>query len=173
MPASAAVAPRVATESICSLRNPFVLRTHNKPHPRFRRAALPFTSSFLLADARIAPRSGLAYKRGIDVGAGVIDADYRGPVGVVLFNFGDAALEIRRGDRIAQLILERIVLPDVVECDELPEVGARGEAGFGSTGVSSKDADASSKKQRTISPSTSGEAPDPPESGADMETDKQ
>lgn len=88
--------------------------------------------------ARIAPRSGLAYKKGIDVGAGVIDADYRGPVGVILFNFGQEDFVIQKGDRIAQLILEQIVLPDVVECKELPQIGDRGEAGFGSTGVSAQ-----------------------------------
>lgn len=106
--------------------------------------------------ARIAPRSGLAYKNGIDVGAGVIDADYRGPVGVILFNFGDKDFSIQPGDRIAQLILEQIVLPDIVECpldEELPTVGARGTAGFGSTGMSSNEETA--KKQRTISPAQS------------------
>ena len=133
--------------------------------------------------ARIAPRSGLAYKRGIDVGAGVIDADYRGPVGVVLFNFGEDDFCIRRGDRIAQLILEQIVLPDVVDVavnEELPQVGVRGEAGFGSTGVvvassneeaASEEEDPSSKKQRTISPAASGETTDAAESG-DTKTDE-
>lgn len=100
--------------------------------------------------ARIAPRSGLAYKKGIDVGAGVIDADYRGPVGVILFNHGQDDFEIKVGDRIAQLILEQIVLPDVMETNELPEMGLRGEGGFGSTGVETK-------KQRTISPANSNE----------------
>lgn len=110
--------------------------------------------------ARIAPRSGLAYKYGIDVGAGVIDADYRGPVGVILFNFGDSDFEIKHGDRIAQLILEQIVLPDVEEClGELPAVGVRGEAGFGSTGVKTSD-DNFSKKQRTITPNVSEEQDD-------------
>ena len=56
--------------------------------------------------ARIAPRSGLALKKFIDVGAGVVDADYRGEVGVVLFNHGDHDFEVNMGDRIAQLILE-------------------------------------------------------------------
>lgn len=103
--------------------------------------------------ARIAPRSGLALKRGIDTGAGVIDADYRGPVGVILFNWGKEDFEIKIGDRIAQLILEQIVLPDVVETDELPET-VRGEGGFGSTGVEeSLDEESNvNKKQRTISP---------------------
>merc|ERR1711990_784359 len=85
---------------------------------------------------RIAPRSGLAYKKGIDVGAGVIDQDYRGPVGVILFNFGDESFEIKQGDRIAQFILEKICIPEVILSDEkLPDT-IRGAAGFGSTGVS-------------------------------------
>ena len=55
-----------------------------------------------------APRSGLALKNGIDVGAGVVDYDYRGNVGVILFNFSDIDFEVKRGDRIAQLIIEKI-----------------------------------------------------------------
>jgi len=54
---------------------------------------------------RIAPRSGLAVSSFIDVGAGVVDADYRGNVGVLLFNFGSVDLVVKRGDRIAQIIL--------------------------------------------------------------------
>jgi dUTP pyrophosphatase len=84
---------------------------------------------------RIAPRSGLAWKSGIDVGAGVIDWDYRGPVGVLLFNHSDADLEIARGDRVAQLILERIELAEVREIDDL-DATHRGAAGFGSSGSS-------------------------------------
>ena len=57
--------------------------------------------------ARIAPRSGLALKRFIDVGAGVVDGDYCGEVGVVLFNHGDQDFQVKMGDRIAQLILEK------------------------------------------------------------------
>ena len=64
---------------------------------------------------RIAPRSSLAWKKHIDVGAGVIDADYRGNVGVVLFNHSDTDLEVKHGDRVAQLILERIAMLDVME----------------------------------------------------------
>ncbi|KJZ77875.1 Deoxyuridine 5'-triphosphate nucleotidohydrolase [Hirsutella minnesotensis 3608] len=82
---------------------------------------------------RIAPRSGLASKHFIDTGAGVIDADYRGQVKVLLFNHADADYEIKEGDRIAQLVLERIVTPDVVEVQELAE-SVRGAGGFGSTG---------------------------------------
>nr|BAK06601.1 predicted protein [Hordeum vulgare subsp. vulgare] len=84
--------------------------------------------------ARIAPRSGLAWKHAIDVGAGVVDADYRGPVGVVLFNHSDADFAVKPGDRVAQLVLERIATPDVAEVDDL-DATVRGDGGFGSTGV--------------------------------------
>ncbi|VYS59593.1 unnamed protein product [Arabidopsis thaliana] len=84
--------------------------------------------------ARIAPRSGLAWKHSIDVGAGVIDADYRGPVGVILFNHSDVDFEVKFGDRIAQLIIEKIVTPEVVEVEDLDDT-VRGDGGFGSTGV--------------------------------------
>ncbi|KAH8910718.1 dUTP diphosphatase [Coniochaeta sp. PMI_546] len=83
---------------------------------------------------RIAPRSGLASKNFIDTGAGVIDADYRGPVKVLLFNHSDTDFAISEGDRVAQLVLERIYTPDVVEVQELEE-SVRGAGGFGSTGV--------------------------------------
>ena len=99
--------------------------------------------------ARIAPRSGLAFKHGIDVGAGVVDADYRGPVGVILFNFGKEDFEVNKGDRIAQLILEKICMADAVLVEELDDT-KRGAAGFGSTGVQDKRA-------RIISPNKSGD----------------
>ncbi|KAJ1621391.1 dUTPase-like protein [Pavlovales sp. CCMP2436] len=83
---------------------------------------------------RVAPRSGLAWKHFIDVGAGVIDEDYRGNVGVILFNHGESNFEVNCGDRIAQLVLEQISTPEVVEVDSLDET-VRGEGGFGSTGV--------------------------------------
>jgi dUTP pyrophosphatase len=85
-------------------------------------------------DGRIAPRSGLASKHMIDTGAGVIDADYRGQVKVLLFNHGEADFEIKEGDRVAQLVLERIYTPEVVEVEELEE-SVRGAGGFGSTGL--------------------------------------
>ncbi|OQS01474.1 deoxyuridine 5'-triphosphate nucleotidohydrolase [Achlya hypogyna] len=88
--------------------------------------------------ARVAPRSGLSWKNHLDVGAGVIDEDYRGNVGVVIFNHANEDFQVKAGDRIAQLILERIIAQaDVVEVDELSET-ARGEGGFGSTGVSKR-----------------------------------
>ncbi|NWS21041.1 DUT protein, partial [Pachyramphus minor] len=82
---------------------------------------------------RVAPRSGLAAKHFIDVGAGVIDEDYRGNVGVVLFNFGKETFEVKKGDRIAQLICERIYYPELEEVEALDDTD-RGEGGFGSTG---------------------------------------
>lgn len=82
---------------------------------------------------RVAPRSGLAVNFGLDVGAGVIDSDYRGEVGVVLFNFGDQEYTVNPGMRIAQLIIEKIEVPDVYEVDDL-DATIRGSGGFGSTG---------------------------------------
>ncbi|KAL5219359.1 hypothetical protein ABZP36_020043 [Zizania latifolia] len=84
--------------------------------------------------ARIAPRSGLALKHSIDVGAGVIDADYRGPVGVILFNHSDVDFIVKPGDRIAQMIIQVIVTPEVAEVEDL-DATVRGDGGFGSTGI--------------------------------------
>ena len=85
---------------------------------------------------RVAPRSSLAVKNFIDVGAGVIDCDYRGPLGVVLFNFGDEEFVVKKGDRIAQLIITPIATPRVEVVEEL-DVTERGQGGFGSTGLGS------------------------------------
>lgn len=85
--------------------------------------------------ARIAPRSGLAIKNHISVGAGVVDADFRGEVKVVLFNHSPTEdFIVKPGDRIAQLILEVIITPPVQEVDELDDT-VRGSHGFGSTGL--------------------------------------
>lgn len=86
---------------------------------------------------RIAPRSGLAWKSFIDVGAGVIDGDYRGEVGVVLYNFSDQDFKVKYKDRIAQLILTHYVTPEIEIVDDL-DATDRGAGGYGSTGVSSK-----------------------------------
>ena len=87
---------------------------------------------------RIAPRSGLAWKNHIDVGAGVIDADYRGNVGVVLFNHSEVDLTVNKGDRVAQLVLERISMDEAAGVESLEET-ERGAGGFGSTGVAAAD----------------------------------
>ena len=83
---------------------------------------------------RVAPRSGLAVKHCINVGAGVIDPDYTGEIKVVLFNHGTEDFEIKKGDRIAQLILERCETPMIKEIGLLEET-LRGDGGFGSTGL--------------------------------------
>ena len=87
---------------------------------------------------RIAPRSGLAVKKFIDVGAGVIDSDYRGEIGVVLFNFSNDSFCINMGDRIAQIIFEKIKTPSVKETNDLGETD-RGNQGYGSSGTGTKE----------------------------------
>lgn len=82
---------------------------------------------------RVAPRSGLALKHFIHVGGGVIDRDYTGNVGVILYNFGKDEFNVTKGDRIAQFILEKIYIPTIVEVDFL-QMTERGVSGFGSTG---------------------------------------
>jgi dUTP pyrophosphatase len=82
---------------------------------------------------RIAPRSGLAVKQGIDVLAGVIDADYRGEIICLLYNTGPSIAELEAGSKICQLIVEQIITPSASWADDLEET-ARGAAGFGSTG---------------------------------------
>lgn len=85
---------------------------------------------------RIAPRSGLAVKHGLDTLAGVIDPDYTGEVKVVLQNLDPQPFVIRPGYRIAQLILEQCVAPEVIEVpSECTSLTDRGTAGFGSTGI--------------------------------------
>lgn len=83
---------------------------------------------------RVAPRSGLSFKFGIDIAAGVIDSDYRGPLGIVVVNNGTAPFEVKTGDRVAQLLLERVSTPEVEEVQQLDDT-ARGTSGFGSTGT--------------------------------------
>jgi len=82
---------------------------------------------------RVAPRSGLAVKNGLDVLAGVIDSDYRGEVGCALLNTGDEAINLPLGSRLCQLIIEQIITPNPEWANELDET-ARGAGGFGSTG---------------------------------------
>jgi len=85
--------------------------------------------------ARVAPRSGLAYKYGLDVLAGVVDSSYRGTIQVILVNHGKEDYKVNVGDRIAQLIFERIYVPYIEEESyaELTKT-ERGGGGFGSTG---------------------------------------
>lgn len=84
---------------------------------------------------RIAPRSGLAFKSGVDTLAGVIDSGYRAEVGVILLNTDKHdSFTVREGDRIAQLIIESCLTCDLIEVNELPS-SERGEDGYGSTGM--------------------------------------
>ena len=83
---------------------------------------------------RVAPRSGIASKNGIDVGAGVIDHGYQGPIGVVLFNHGSLPFEVTKGMKIAQLILEQISTLEPEWADEEIKETSRGNNGFGSSG---------------------------------------
>ncbi|HKP71509.1 MAG TPA: dUTP diphosphatase [Pyrinomonadaceae bacterium] len=82
---------------------------------------------------RVAPRSGLAVRHGLDVLAGVIDSDYRGEIVCALVNHGAEAFELKAGDRVAQLIIEAIITPEAEWADALDRT-ARGAGGFGSTG---------------------------------------
>lgn len=82
---------------------------------------------------RVAPRSGLATKKGVDVLAGVIDADYRGEIGCLLYNAGQERLELEAGTKVCQLIIEKIASPQAAWADELDDT-ERGGGGFGSTG---------------------------------------
>lgn len=85
---------------------------------------------------RVAPRSGLSAKHGLGVAAGVVDSDYRSTIRVILVNHTDRDYQVAVGDRIAQLIYERIYIPcPVILSPEELEATERGEGGFGSTGV--------------------------------------
>jgi dUTP pyrophosphatase len=86
-------------------------------------------------EAQIRPRSGLALKHGISAPntPGTIDSDYRGEVGVILINLGQAPFVIRRGERIAQMVIAAVAQATVVEVETLDDT-ARGAGGFGSTG---------------------------------------
>lgn len=92
-------------------------------------------------EAQVRPRSGLALNYGITVlnSPGTIDSDYRGEVSVVLANLGYAPFEIRRGERIAQLVITPVTRANLVEVSTISET-ARGDGGFGSTGTAPAEA---------------------------------
>jgi dUTP pyrophosphatase len=103
------------------------------------RAMVPTGVALALPDGYVAlvhPRSGLAARHGLSIvnTPGTIDAGYRGEIKVMLINHDPAtAIELRRGDRIAQLVVQRFERARFVEVDELPD-SARGDGGYGSTG---------------------------------------
>lgn len=87
-------------------------------------------------EVQIRPRSGLALKHGISFvnTPGTIDSDYRGEINLIMINFGRSSFTIKRGDRVGQMVINKIEHADIIEVDELEET-SRGEGGFGSTGV--------------------------------------
>ncbi len=104
------------------------------------RALIPTGLAIALSagfEAQVRPRSGLALKQGVTVlnAPGTIDADYRGEVGVILINHGDAAFTVSRGDRIAQMVIASVTQAKWAEVETLDET-SRGEGGFGSSGTS-------------------------------------
>lgn len=86
-------------------------------------------------EAQVRPRSGLAAKHGVTVlnSPGTVDADYRGEINVLLINFGDVPFTVRRGERIAQMVVAPVTQVELVPVVALPATG-RGAGGFGSTG---------------------------------------
>ena len=87
-------------------------------------------------EVQVRPRSGLALRHGITIpnSPGTIDADYRGPLGVIVMNAGTEPFHIAHGDRIAQMVVAPVVQARMVEVETLDDT-ARGAGGFGSTGV--------------------------------------
>lgn len=87
-------------------------------------------------EIQVRPRSGLAFKNGITVlnSPGTIDSDYRGELGVILYNTSEVDFEIKKGDRVAQLVIAPVRQISLIEVEELSPTG-RGEAGFGSTNI--------------------------------------
>ena len=87
-------------------------------------------------EAQIRPRSGLALKYGISMvnTPGTVDSDYRGEINIIMINFGRNPFIIKRGDRIAQMVINKIEIPSIIEVDELDDT-QRGKGGFGSTGL--------------------------------------
>lgn len=107
--------------------------------PRGGRALVPTGLVVLLPpgyEAQVRPRSGLALKHGVTVlnAPGTVDSGYRGEIGVILANFGADDFAVKKGDKIAQLVIAPVTQPQVEETDAVDETD-RGAGGFGSTGV--------------------------------------
>jgi len=114
-----------------NIREPLVLKKGTRALiPTGIKIALPIGF-----EAQVRPRSGLAFKFGITVlnTPGTVDADYRGELCALLINLGEEDYTIKRGDRIAQLIVAKVEMAEFYEADALPE-SLRGEGGYGSTG---------------------------------------
>jgi dUTP pyrophosphatase len=87
-------------------------------------------------EAQIRPRSGLALKHGIGFvnSPGTIDSDYRGEIGIIMTNFGSEPFTVKKGDRIAQMVIARIYQARILEVDDLDST-TRGDGGFGHSGI--------------------------------------
>ena len=87
-------------------------------------------------EAQLRPRSGLAAKHGITLlnSPGTIDADYRGEIKAIVINHGKQEFKIKRGDRIAQLVIAKVLRAEILEADNLSQT-LRGDGGFGHTGI--------------------------------------
>jgi dUTP pyrophosphatase len=87
-------------------------------------------------EAQVRPRSGLALRHGLGMvnSPGTIDSDYRGEIGLIMINWGSAPVEIRRGDRIAQMVIAKVCRARLVDVQDL-DATSRGEGGFGHSGV--------------------------------------
>jgi dUTP pyrophosphatase len=105
----------------------------------YKKAVIPTGIMMIIPDGyygRIASRSGLSAKYDIEVGAGVIDSDYRGEIKVILRNFSEFDYVVDKGEKIAQIIIEPIITPNIIDATDLDDnvQTERGENGFGSTG---------------------------------------
>ncbi|MDX2290030.1 MAG: dUTP diphosphatase [Hyphomicrobiaceae bacterium] len=107
-------------------------------------------------EAQVRPRSGLAFKHGVTVlnSPGTIDADYRGEVQVLLVNLGKAAVDIARGERVAQLVIAPVTLATLVEVTQV-DATQRGAGGFGSTGRGAKAAKVPKSRAKAAATRTS------------------
>lgn len=104
-----------------------------KPFPTGLKIAIPIGY-----EVQVRPRSGLAFKHGISIvnAPGTIDAGFRGEIKVILINHGKESYEVKRGDRIAQLVLKRVERAQIQEVEDFDhmDVSKRGEGGYGHTG---------------------------------------
>ena len=103
----------------------------------YKNNLIPTGISVLIPDGyygRVAPRSGVSVKTGLIVNAGVIDSDYRGEIKIVFQNPTEKYVDIKAGEKVAQLIIEKIALLEVKEVEKLDDT-QRGANGFGSTGI--------------------------------------
>lgn len=128
--------PGAAGYDLYATESAYIVGTRSDAVLPDSRAIIPTGISLVIPEgyyARIAPRSGLAAKHGIDVLAGVVDSSYRGEIKVILVNLSSEGFSVYAGDRIAQLIIEKCHDADWQVVDTLPE-SARGAGGFGSSG---------------------------------------